>query len=586
MNVIDKLSENLTEWLLVNGVQEQKYLDTLVVDTALVPVDSGTKYDYIFVMEEAGLFQNNKNSVACLKELAEQLKPDGVMAFIADNKYALDNIAGAYITDTGRIFEDGAATRGVVRTTLAGLAAQIGFDAEHSRMYYPYPNVKTPLAVYSDMHLPRAGELTYNYHNFGFDRLELLNETKMWGSVIQDGMFGQYANSFMLLMGDVNRLPVYVKYSNDRDEKYNICTQINVDRSGTKVIKRASGKQSVQHIALLKENGEKLTERYKGFEDIYGVKVCFNPCTIDSEGVAVFDYVEGITLEELLTNLAKEDKYEEFKDTVKLFADFVRYNEKDNIADIDLIFKNIFVKGKLWTIIDYEWTNEELYYRPKGLTNYIIQRAVYYFIADNPNVDLGDVNMYAICSIEKPQLPHLSYELDCEYEKEFQAKVRGDNLSLTTLFRQYGGKVYNIDDLLAASRKLERFETIELSDKIPFTDERVEEQHTLTIDMGGSKEVVIRPAKAHCFVYVKDIEEKGKLTANGEKLSKHLYVFDTNEPQITVTLDKPVKQLVVEMYVRTQGDGDSPIFEAVLNTLLKRTQGLKFGVSKIMDKMG
>ncbi len=68
--------------------------------------------------------------------------------------------------------------------------------------YYPYPDYKLPLQIYSDDYLPRQGELINNLRNFDADRMIIFDESKVYDGLIEDGMFDIFSNSFLVLMGE------------------------------------------------------------------------------------------------------------------------------------------------------------------------------------------------------------------------------------------------------------------------------------------------------------------------------------------------------------------------------------------------
>lgn len=74
---------------------------------------------------------------------------------------------------------------------------ETGLKAE---FYYPYPDYKFPLSIYSDKYLPRKGELNLNSYNFDRKKIELFDEGKVYDSLIEDEMFPVYSNSFLILL--------------------------------------------------------------------------------------------------------------------------------------------------------------------------------------------------------------------------------------------------------------------------------------------------------------------------------------------------------------------------------------------------
>lgn len=73
----------------------------------------------------------------------------------------------------------------------------VGMKAE---FFYPYPDYKFPTAIYSDRYLPNKGELNLNRRNFDRARVELFDEAKVYDTLIEDGLFPVFSNSFLILL--------------------------------------------------------------------------------------------------------------------------------------------------------------------------------------------------------------------------------------------------------------------------------------------------------------------------------------------------------------------------------------------------
>lgn len=82
------------------------------------------------------------------------------------------------------------------RTEYTQMLKSAGFDK--MTFYYPYPDHKFPAAIYSDAWLPHKGELAENRRNFDRDRVESFDEQKVYDSLLAEGLFGSFANSFLI----------------------------------------------------------------------------------------------------------------------------------------------------------------------------------------------------------------------------------------------------------------------------------------------------------------------------------------------------------------------------------------------------
>lgn len=81
---------------------------------------------------------------------------------------------------------------------LEEIAQRVGCN--NYEFYYPYPDYKFPLVIYSDYYLPKIGDLKYNMRNFDRERMILFDETKAFDTIINDGLFPLYTNSYLMVI--------------------------------------------------------------------------------------------------------------------------------------------------------------------------------------------------------------------------------------------------------------------------------------------------------------------------------------------------------------------------------------------------
>ena len=65
-------------------------------------------------------------------------------------------------------------------------------------MYYPYPDYKFPMTIFSDKYLPKKEELNNNYQNFDRDRMILFNDDKVYQSLLENDLFPEFSNSYLI----------------------------------------------------------------------------------------------------------------------------------------------------------------------------------------------------------------------------------------------------------------------------------------------------------------------------------------------------------------------------------------------------
>ena len=120
-----------------------------------------------------------------------------------ENKLGLKYFAGCKEDHVGRMFEgiEGYKnTSGVETFSKRELEKLLDANGYHNyRFYYPYPDYKLPMAIYSDKFLPSLGDLRNNMRNFDGDRVILFDEGKAFDNIIENGLFPEFSNSFLVI---------------------------------------------------------------------------------------------------------------------------------------------------------------------------------------------------------------------------------------------------------------------------------------------------------------------------------------------------------------------------------------------------
>ena len=82
------------------------------------------------------------------------------------------------------------------------------FDAngfENYRIYYPYPDYKFPLKIYSDDLLPGKNDLRRNYINMERERFVVFDENRFYDSLADTDYFKDFSNSFLFEIQGKNK---------------------------------------------------------------------------------------------------------------------------------------------------------------------------------------------------------------------------------------------------------------------------------------------------------------------------------------------------------------------------------------------
>lgn len=169
-------------------------------------VHTSNKYSLITLI---GVFEYSKLYISSsdpfvdfLKRIQELLTSDGTIIIAIENRLGLKYFAGCREDHLGTFFsgiegygkERSACT--FSRSELLEVCEAAGFS--NWRFYYPYPDYKFPVRIYSDDYLPKIGELTNNLRNFDLDRYVLFDENQAFDGIISAKLFPEFSNSFLL----------------------------------------------------------------------------------------------------------------------------------------------------------------------------------------------------------------------------------------------------------------------------------------------------------------------------------------------------------------------------------------------------
>lgn len=266
----------------INATRNEKHKNLKIMLGNFEDIKLTEKFDYVTligVFEYSICYINSENPFMDMLNRAKGfLKPGGKLFIAIENKYGLKYFAGASEDHTGRCFDGIENYVGVdrVRTfsrgTLCRMLREAGFS--QNEFYYPMPDYKLPDTIYSEERQPSFGSIRNACTAYDRDRYELMDERLAYDSICEDGMFGEFANSFLVVSsveGDCsedcdNNNPgygktLYAKYNRLRAPKYQIATRIYRDEHGRELVsKYALRDEAVSHIERLSENYRLLNE--------------------------------------------------------------------------------------------------------------------------------------------------------------------------------------------------------------------------------------------------------------------------------------------------------------------------------------
>lgn len=553
-----------------------------------VEPDLPCDYDYICligVFEYAQAYIRSKTPYEdFLNIIKRHLKPEGHIAIAIENKFGLKYWAGCREDHLGTYYSgienypDGGVVRTFTAQGLRNIANKCGYP--QVQMYYPYPDYKFMTCLYSDERLPKTGELSNNLRNFDRDRLQLFDEKRVFDTVIQEGQFELFSNSYMMLLGP--RLEEkYVKYSNDRKPEFCIKTVLKEDQSGKTIEKHPLSKEAWEHIEHTACAYEALSERYKDS----GLKI--NRCRLERANSGTeskvgieteapylcLEYVEGRTLEEILDDCLEHNDLERFGQLFDEYYKRIACAEEEKIADYDLIFANIIVPENIdnaWNVIDCEWSFEKVVE-----TKQIAFRSVYCYLLENEKRNRLNLDLI----IQKLGIDQADAEQYRRQEMDFQKYVTGKHMSMAQIRDEIGCPVYTVDAfcegqaLAAGKDRIQIYEDTGRGfneEQSFFIDENAGEQVRVREDgmteveimiSGGRSALRIDPCNDFCLIYLEEIKWNGvivpwkgrQIQVNGFKAGENTYVCPTCDPNITISLagiageDSNILQVVMQV---------------------------------------
>jgi len=271
------------------GGQENIHYYTGTIMDYAASGEAGT-FDYIVFA--GSLDQDSQAQIQAAKAL---LKPDGELIAVTCNPFGMKYWAGA--------------PRDAHSFSKRALERLLKGDQDQGDLcfYYPMPDYKLPVTIFSDAYLPGKGDLTDTITAYDYPKYLLMDIGAAYDAVCEDGQFDQYANACFAVWspdkksGQDGSLPEYVKYNRTRRERFQIKTSIFGDGDGRTVEKAALEMEGAPHIWSFSTNYVALSRQH--------TKVKFVKPTMGEDRCrASFPYLEGKTWSEELGEAIKGGK--------------------------------------------------------------------------------------------------------------------------------------------------------------------------------------------------------------------------------------------------------------------------------------
>ena len=492
---------------------------------------------------------------ALIMRLKQKLSDRGYFVIACENRMGLSYLAGRR-DDTDGEFFSGLEGKSKAHTQKEWRALLTRCGLNDYEFFYPYPDYKLPLCIYSDKFLPKKEELNRNIWNYDTDRAVLFNEEKAFDSIIDEGLFPELSNAFLIM--PESQLS-YVKFSENRSHEFSIYTEITKEADRCRVRKYASDDVAKPHIAKLKQLEEGLKETYA--EGGWSVA----PCRVAEDASWVeFEFIDGDSCADELYGLWREriafnEKLDEFVGLITSGSqqDFVftdgfdrvfmsKLNECDigradaetllqnakslDVTDIDLIPDNVITNQSGSYIIDYEWSFDF----PVPV-KFVVYRVIRY-------LKVSADYLYKRYNISEKEL-----ELFDAMEKSFQHYIEGDEIPLRELYSQASPGVVDGPSIINEGIRELREKRLQV---FMFSPDGMRECREASVRFNGTSleteifipegvtDVRLDPGERQCICHVSrlHLEHEGEVhwdTVDGRRFGSDWVMLPHIDPQIS-----------------------------------------------------
>ena len=477
---------------LINAFRHQSYdnIEILVGNFQDIEKSLSLDYDYIMligVLEYAASYMDMENPYEeMLRLLKGHLKDSGSIAVAIENQYGLKYFSGCREDHTGKFFDGitgylgqgGKGPKTFSRDNLIRLASKAGLD---SFFYYPYPDYKLPISIWSDLFLPKEGDFSenklvneagdmatalsgYSRRNFEADRFFAFDEALAFNEAARNGSFPFFSNSFLVIMQPKENTsispirPVYSRHASDRAPEFQIRTDIVEKRKAGQgndsqfvVRKLPLTRAAEEHLRVMAGRFQLLDKEFRPA----GFLMNSVQLTEASDGALThleFEYINGESFSCVLDRLkdkgdtaAFEERLLSFISSISSLAteDFIKTTAFEKmfghtdlpkglkslpLSDIDLLFSNILCPsdGSQPVLIDYEWTAD--FPIP---VSFILWRSLHYYFKYRMANPYPEIERFL-------RIDHALQETFLEMELSFQRYIASETISLDTMHLLFG----------------------------------------------------------------------------------------------------------------------------------------------------
>lgn len=314
---------------------------------------------------------------------------------------------------------------------------------------------------------------------------------------------------------------LFIKYANDRKEKYRIKTVIAEENGEKFIYKEALNEHSVDHIRNIYLNKEKIKLNNSIFKLVN---------SWFKNGRVFFDYIEGKTLDSIAIDIFFNDGVAKL---LKFLLELKKEIDKNNgsVVNLDLTLDNIIKKenGEL-VIIDYEWLsdidksqlrNEFVFFRLLEVFYYKYKKYFEMIFSFDGLLEKFYFDKNTIEELKKMSMSFYEEKIDNEKVIKLKKHMYIEDKSFLQIFYDYGSGFEEKDYFI---KEYDYNKKIELEVKI---EEGVK---AIRIDP-KNKSINLKISKC-LFINENGNTEVIKFKTNADFNNEYDYVFTTEDPQI------------------------------------------------------
>lgn len=204
--ILDLIEVNGEQKVLVINNEDVAFIDELKRRNMMVEIfqdnkgEIQTQYDIIILFGLRRDEQGKSDIDDLMRVLISALNRQGQLLWCIDNKFGMKYWSGMQYEQGGffRTLES------INQDDLDVISYQEIINLLHkmpetnAMIYFPYPDYRYPMAIYSSEWLPHVGDLENYDFNFSRFRYRLFDESKVWNNIISEGLFMEFANSFVV----------------------------------------------------------------------------------------------------------------------------------------------------------------------------------------------------------------------------------------------------------------------------------------------------------------------------------------------------------------------------------------------------